>query len=86
MDALDAVWKLVSDAVAYIDLGNVSHLYTNVPNLDVILVLSFLGIACVVAIAIAVFWPVHRTERADVESKLAFCKQFYSVHRSIRLP
>lgn len=86
MDALDAVWKLVSDAVAYIDLGNVSHLYANVPNFNVILVLSFLGIACVVAIAIAVFWPVHRTERADVEGKLAFYKQFYSVHRSIRLP
>lgn len=86
MDALDAVWKLVSDAVAYIDLGNVSHLYANVPNLGVILVLSFLGIACVVAIAIAVFWPVHRAEPSRVEDKLAYYKQFYSVHRSVRLP
>lgn len=86
MDALDTVWKLVSDAVAYIDLGSASHFFASIPNLSVILVLAFLGIACVLAIAVAVFWPVHRAEPSRVEDKLAYYKQFYSVHRSVRLP
>ena len=86
METLDVIGKLVSDAIAHNDLGNIAQFFAGIPNLDVMIVLSFLAVAFVLAVAVAVFWPVHHAEASKVEDRVAYYKQFYSVHRSIRLP